>query len=91
MRSNQPCSMSRARFAPAAPPAKPAPCRHASGTIHERYDVVGKPSRCVRRPNWPAFPSRKTIGAIVVGSSAPRTRTTSIRPRRHIARLTPAA
>jgi hypothetical protein len=34
-RSNQPCSMSRARFDPAAAPAKPAPCRHESGTIQE--------------------------------------------------------
>src|SRR5438132_3105998 len=43
-------SMSRARLEPVAAPAKPAPCMHDSGTIHDRYESVGKPCRPVRRP-----------------------------------------
>ena len=83
--------MSRARFAPAAPPAKPAPCRQESGRIHARYDVVGKPDRSASLPNCPVVPSRKIIGATVVGSSAPRTRRISLSERCHMARLSVAA
>ena len=65
-----------------AAPAKPAACRQESGTIQDVYESVGKPASPRRRPNWPVMPSMKISGAIVAGSSAPRTRVTSFSDRR---------
>jgi hypothetical protein len=77
IRSNQPCSMSRARFTPVAAPEKLAACISDTGRMNGRKSSVPNPRSSVRLPNTAVSPSMKIEGARIPGIAAPGTRSTS--------------
>ncbi len=86
-RSNQPCSMSRARFTPVAAPVNPAPWRKPTGTMNVRkLSTWPNPRWCAAAPKTLDRPSMKIVGASTPGIAPPGTRRISLNARRLSAR-----
>src|SRR6476620_10194914 len=69
-RSNQPCSMSRAKLTPVAAPVKPAPWSRLTGII-QSLKGAGNPGRLLSAPKTEVRPRKKIVGASTPGIAAP--------------------
>ena len=76
-RSNQPCSMSRARFTPVAAPLNPAAWMRLTG-MTQSVKSMPSPKRLAAWPKTPLMPIRKIAGARIPGIAPPGTRRISL-------------